>query len=528
MFSAVAAQMFGDVLEAGKVMGLAPYGQATYPVEDFFRIEDGRFVFTNTIADWFTQKAKWPIHQDLYQNLAASVQNALEAALYHLVRRLFELSSTRNFCYTGGVALNSVANDKLIRDFKITSEFIQPEAEDSGTSIGAAFHGYWLLNGQYPRPRRLVRDERGKRYSPCEVERAIERAPRLVIERPADVIEETVSLLREGKIIGLCQGGSELGPRALGHRSILCDPRIPDAKDILNRKVKHREAFRPFAPAILADKVHDWFETDEASFEAPFMLRVCPFRADKRHLLPAVTHVDGTGRVQTVTEQSDPFFYRVLREFYLRTGVPILINTSFNIMGEPIVETPEDALWCLLGTDIDVVVFEQCLVKKPAGYTSILDLVPYITAKRYTMHYLTEEGQIGARVSGREAFVSYAVDTPWGEVRQVTGAALLSLLQLIDGHTSGRELLESVASLPQIGPLDYTGCIKRWESAVFGPSEQMLDYTQNSSRLVDQVVYPRMAASLVHSDSRLPRTERELQRVLLRLRRAGIISFRNE
>lgn len=523
MFSAVAAQIFGDVLEAGKVMGLAPYGKPIFPVEDFFRIENNRFIFTNKITNYFQRVEKWPFFKEEYENLSASVQNALEQALYHLVNRLFYLSSNNNFCYTGGVALNSVANDKLLREFKIDNYFIQPEAEDSGTAIGAAFYGYWKLKGEFPKKSKLKADHRGKTYTRKEIDIAIESTQMVEVHSCNDIIHETVELLCQGKIIGLFNGGSELGPRALGHRSILCDPRIPDAKDILNQKVKHRESFRPFAPVILQKEAHNWFVMDKPTFESPFMLRVCQFREDKLNSLPAVTHVDGTGRVQTMTKEIDIFFNTLIEEFFKKTGVPILVNTSFNIMGEPIVETPEDALYCLLGTDIDYVVFENCIVKKKNCYKSILDLIPYITAKRYNIHNLVENG-ITNPSENEFSFISFVVDSPWGEIRQITGITLLPLLKLIDGKRSGKELFSSLESNIEDRP-EYLECIKKWEGIAFGESDETQDYTLNSNMLIDNVSYPRLIASTVYNDYRQIKNENDFMQMLLRLKRAGIISF---
>jgi carbamoyltransferase len=171
-------------------------------------------------------------------------------------------------------------------------------------------------------------------------------------------------LLCDGKIIGWFNGRSEIGPRALGQRSIICDPRHPSAKDVLNRKVKKREGFRPFAPAVLKEETANWFALDGAGSDSPFMLRVCQFQADKKDLVPAVVHVDGTGRLQTLTGENNGKFYELVKEFYRRTGVPILLNTSFNIAGQPIVETPAHAVACLSQTELDCVVFDDRIVFK--------------------------------------------------------------------------------------------------------------------------------------------------------------------
>jgi len=177
-----------------------------------------------------------------------------------------------------------------------------------------------------------------------------------------DTIAEAVERLCAGEIIGWFDGGSELGPRALGQRSILCDPRRQDAKEVLNMRVKRREAFRPFAPVVLREEVENWFELRGAPAESPFMLRVCEFQADKMGRVSAVVHIDGTGRLQTVTSEANGRFYELVKRFYEATGVPVLLNTSFNVMGEPIVETPEDAVACLLKGGLDCCVFEDRIV----------------------------------------------------------------------------------------------------------------------------------------------------------------------
>lgn len=364
MFSSVAAQVFSDPSEAGKVMGLAPYGAATIPARAFFMIEDGGFRFLEDVPAMFGYAERWPARSEEYSNLSASVQAALEVAILHLVGRLRGLCPSPNLCYAGGVALNSVANERVIRESGFREVHIPPAAEDSGPAIGAAYYGLWRLTGQNAR-RRLVHDACGQPYSRRAVSAAVEKfSPRVRAHSPEDVIAEAVERLCAGQIIGWFDGGSELGPRALGQRSILCDPRRPDAKEILNLRVKRREPFRPFAPVVPLEEVGEWFELDGAPRESPFMLRVCGFKEEKKAEVPAVVHVDGTGRVQTVTAEANGRFHVLVRKFGEATGVPVLLNTSFNVMGEPIVETPEDALACLLDSGLDCCVFENRIVVK--------------------------------------------------------------------------------------------------------------------------------------------------------------------
>ena len=363
IFSASAVQIFGGDLEAGKVMGLAPYGRPAYPTSDFFEIVEGRFVFHDKIPSLFQHADRWPQRQAEYEGLAYSAQNALEDALLYLVDHLYELSPSNNLCYAGGVALNSVANERIIRESKFKHVYIKPAAEDSGPAIGAAYYGLWQLTKKNTR-RRLLHDAVGRQYPPSAISQAIAETPGAEITHSTDVISDTVDLLIQGKIVGWFQGRSELGPRALGQRSILCDPRRPDGKEVLNLRVKHREAFRPFAPVIPLEEARNWFEMDGISPDSGFMLRVCPFKEDKKAQVPAVVHVDGTGRIQTVTKEANGRFYDLIKKFQEKTGVPIILNTSFNIMGMPIIETPQDALLCLLSTGIDYCVLEDTIVKK--------------------------------------------------------------------------------------------------------------------------------------------------------------------
>lgn len=429
IFSACAQQIFGEASEAGKVMGLAPYGRPSFAPADFFALrKDGRFAFSDAVPARFAHDERWPAHQQAYQDLAAAAQGALEEALLHLARRLRKNSRSKNLCYAGGVALNSVANERLVREAGFENVFVIPPAEDSGPSIGAAYLALWKLTRK-ARPRAMLHDALGAAYSNEACEAAIAATP-VVARAQGDVVERTVDLLADGKIVGWFQGRSELGPRALGQRSILCDPRRPDGKETLNRRVKHREPFRPFAPAILLEEAHRWFDTGGFRVENPFMLRVWSFLPDQMARVPAVAHVDGTGRTQTLTAAANGRFHALVSAFHRRTGVPILLNTSFNVMGEPIVETPEDALFCLLATGLDACVLEDHLVLKPPSFQSVLDLTPRPLAYDLAVH--------------RE-WLEARVETRWGPAKHVMSSGYLPLLERIDGHTSGRALLEALA-----------------------------------------------------------------------------------
>ena len=363
MFSAAAQQIFGEPSEAGKVMGLAPYGKAVFPASDFFNVVTRNFHYKDTVPLRFRNGERWPNCTSEYEALAGSVQSALEEALLYLASHIRELSGSDNLCYAGGVALNSVANERIIRESGFKNVYIIPAAEDSGASIGAAYYGLWQLT-QHNSLRQLLHDAPGRRYSLADISAAVDGRADIRVAHSADVLADAVELLCDGKIIGWFDGGSELGPRALGQRSILCDPRRPDGKETLNRRVKMREAFRPFAPAVLLEEARDWFDFGNTTPESPFMLRVVTVNEERREQVPAIVHVDGTGRVQTLTRENNGRFYELVKRFHEKTGVPMLLNTSFNRMGQPIIETPADAIECLLNTGLDCCVFEDRIVFK--------------------------------------------------------------------------------------------------------------------------------------------------------------------
>ena len=363
MFSAAAQQIFGEPAEAGKVMGLAPYGRPEFPSSAFFEIANEKFCFKDNVPLKFRHDERWPNRTSEYEALASSVQAALEDALLYLVQHLRVRCRSDNLCYAGGVALNSVANERIIRESGFKNVYIMPAAEDSGTAIGAAYHGLWQLT-QHNSRQRILHDAPGHTYTLADVSAVLDQTLNVKVVHSTNVISDAVELLCDGKIMGWFDGGSELGPRALGQRSILCDPRRPDAKDTLNRRVKMRESFRPFAPAVLLGEAANWFEFDGATPESPFMLRVCQVRHERKEEAPAVVHVDGTGRLQTLTRENNGRFYELVKHFHRKTGVPILLNTSFNRMGQPIIETPADAIQCLLDTGLDCCVFEDRIVFK--------------------------------------------------------------------------------------------------------------------------------------------------------------------
>lgn len=424
MFSSTALQIFDDYLEAGKVMGLAPYGRATIDVEEFVDFIDERLVFFNYVPRRFRHDLKWPDNGNEYANLAASVQRALEFALDRYVQHIRRLGLPPKLSYSGGVALNSVVNHRVLVPM-FDDIFILPAACDSGTAIGAAYYGLNQLDVPC-RVKKFKQDNLGRLYTPAEVDDAFEALPGLEDISDARPLRQVAAFLADGAIVGWFNGGSEFGPRALGQRSILCDARRSDAKTVLNSRVKHREAFRPFAPVVLAEDVSEWFTMSGPTNLTSFMLEVCEFRQGIN--LPAVVHVDRTGRLQTVTKEDVPALHELLTCFAEQTDTPILVNTSFNIKGEPIVEGPRDALWCLMFTGIDYVYLDGRVFCRRQGFESALDFVPRVV------------GQIGQ--DGKHVIC----DTPHGRHQYATDSDSFATLKCIDGKTDGHNLARQVFS----------------------------------------------------------------------------------
>jgi len=448
MYSAAAQQIFGDPMEAGKVMGLAPYGKPHIPVEEFLRFEDERLHFSNLVQERFKHEDRWPAHRRKYQDLASSVQNALETALLRMTTRLREMTRETNLCLAGGVALNSVANQRICAEAGFKEVHIIPSADDSGVAIGAAYLGLWELGGGRP-SMPLRSDAHGRTSTPEEIGFAIRAVPDVVARKPSDLLDEAADRLSRGQIGGWVQGGSELGPRALGQRSILCSPCGRHTKKELNARVKFREAFRPFAPSVLEEHAAAWFDFGHSPMNSRFMLRVVPFHKDRRNCVPAVVHVDGTGRLQTLTREDDGLFWKLVSRFHTKTGIPMLLNTSLNVQGEPIVETPLDALWCLLGTGLDFCIIHDWVVTKSSSFRSILDYVPSVIAEEYSLRMEIGDHSLQTSIR-RDDAVTVRVSTPWGKVDKVLPLRLLPLLSKIDGHRDGYALLQSLSEKPSV------------------------------------------------------------------------------
>jgi len=390
-----------------KVMGLAPYGEPKYEnlildhlidlkPDGSFRLDMSYFDyctgFTMTndrFAALFGQPVRKPdqLLTPFHMDVAASIQAVLDEAVLRLTRSLAKQTGSRNLCLAGGVALNCVANGKVLRDGHFDNIWIQPAAGDAGGAVGSALAACHLFRGQ---PRKASGADGmsgaylGPGFAQDEIERRLTAAGAKFDVLGADeMIETTAQALAGQQAVGWFQGRMEFGPRSLGARSILGDPRSPAMQKNLNLKVKYRESFRPFAPAVLREDVAEWFEH---SSDSPYMLIVADVRADKRRQMtaeeqalfgidklnvarseiPAVTHVDYSARIQTVHADTNPLFHQLLSRFKALTGCPILVNTSFNVRGEPIVCTPEDAFRCFMGCELDLLVVGNCVLRKTA------------------------------------------------------------------------------------------------------------------------------------------------------------------
>jgi carbamoyltransferase len=381
LFYSVFTQYIGFEVNEGeyKLMGLAAYGQPRYVdklVGPILRLgADGAFSLNERFFDFCSPERHYsaalcehlgvpprgptePLREE-HQDLAASVQQALEIAMRTLLRPLIREHGTKDFCFAGGVALNCTANGQMIRDCGIRSH-IHPAAGDAGGAMGAALQHLLRHRQSAACHRYRMSAYLGVRY-PDPVIKATLSVNRVPFRRCADVADEIAVRLSAGDVVAIFHGRDEWGPRALGARSILADPRSAGMKDHLNAKIKFREEFRPFAPVVKKEAYADWFET-LGMVESPYMLYT--HKVLRAEQLAAVTHIDGTARVQTIEYEQNPYLYAIIDAFERRTGVPILINTSFNLRGEPIVSSPSDALKTFFASGIDCLALEDLLVEK--------------------------------------------------------------------------------------------------------------------------------------------------------------------
>lgn len=363
-----------------KVMGLAPYGKPVHfdrIMRDMVQLnEDGSFklnmkyfsydyglTMTNgAFSEFFggppRKPETWMTEREF--DIAASVQKVCEEVVLRMARFIHKETGLPNLCMAGGVALNCVANGRVIRETPFKNLFVQPAAGDAGGAVGVAHYLYNTVE-QQPRGKAWTHAYLGPAYGDDEIRQYLDGAGAKYRVLPrGELLATTARLISEGNVIGWFQGRMEFGPRALGGRSILADPRDPKMRDTLNMKIKFREGFRPFAPSVMADKASEWFDIE---CDSPYMLLVAQVREGKQ-VIPSVTHVDNSARLQTVTREESPLYYDLIAEFEKITGVPIVINTSFNVRGEPIVATPHDAYLCFMRTNMDHLVLGPYLLDK--------------------------------------------------------------------------------------------------------------------------------------------------------------------
>ncbi len=411
LYSAFTAFLGFEVNEGEyKVMGMAPFGKPRHvdKVRKLIRIDrDGSFELDmdffsfhysteNTFnekfvglfgpprdpkAHFFTPTSGYPSYfgekpsnytelarqNEYYADIAASIQAITEEALLQLTQSAYKETGLKRLCMAGGVALNSVANGRILKELPFEELYIQPSAGDGGGAVGAALYGHHMVLGK---PRRFTMEHAywGKAHCAEETVKFLKErgVPYECMEDEERLIAYTVDRLQEGNVIGWSQGRFEWGPRALGNRSILADPRRADMKDIVNTKIKFREPFRPFAPSVLAERTGEFFTLPEPSkhYPARFMLYVVDVKENKRDIIPAITHVDGTGRLQTVNKDMNPKYYRLIETFGQATGVPVVLNTSFNLKGEPIVNTPQEAFNTFMRSGMDLLVLGNYVIEK--------------------------------------------------------------------------------------------------------------------------------------------------------------------
>jgi len=417
LYSAFTAFLGFEVNEGEyKVMGMAPFGVPRYMDKVYKLIQlggDGSFelnmdyfsfhysadqTFNHKFVDlfgpprdphanFFTPSSGYPVYfgakpgnyEELsrqnayYADVAASIQVVIEEALLQMAQHAYQETGLTRLCMAGGVALNSVANGRILRETPFEEIYIQPAAGDGGGAVGAALYAYHMVLGK---PRCFIMEHAywGEEHGAGAIDTFLkeESIPYRRFDDEEKLVAHVADHLQEGKVVGWFQGRFEWGPRALGHRSILADPRRADMKDIVNVKIKFREPFRPFAPSVLAERTEDYFVLSEATRHYPgrFMLYVVDVREDKHHILPAITHVDGTGRLQTVHKDVSPRYYRLIDTFGKATGVPVILNTSFNLRGEPIVNTPQEAFNTFSLSGMDVLVLGDHVIEKTEGMTS--------------------------------------------------------------------------------------------------------------------------------------------------------------
>lgn len=367
LYSAASAYCFGNMDDAGKLMGLAPYGQKGLYSQPIFELAKGRIMVRNDWAHRFNHPAgsydEFRSNFQYYADIACYVQQQVEEAILYVIKDRIHKSGARRLCYSGGVALNALANKRILEETGIEALHIEPAAGDNGLALGCVYYGWMHMMGK----EKVMHDGNtcfGKTYENSHIGKTIAAyAKDIEAYRSENIYAETAKLLAQGKVIGWFQGGSEFGPRALGHRSILADPRNKEVKDYINREIKLREDFRPFAPSILQEAYPAYYEQNT---ESPYMLLVSTVKPEFEEKLQAIVHRNKTSRIQTVRNNTpwNSDFYALLKAFEAETGLPVLLNTSFNKKGMPIVETPEDAIGFFVNGKLDYLVMHDCILSR--------------------------------------------------------------------------------------------------------------------------------------------------------------------
>jgi len=369
VYAAASHYVFQGLEDAGKLMGLAPYGRSGKHDFPIFDLRDGRVFVRYDWMERFQAPARdfdgFKARFQEFADLAWWVQREVERALLYVMRERHARKPSRNLCYSGGVALNAVANRRLLTEGPYEKLYVQPAAGDNGIAIGCAYYG-WLEVLKKEKRLHTSSVYLGRRYTADETTAILKRYEELVqTAQSTDTIADTAQALEAGKVVGWFQDGAEFGPRALGNRSILADPRVAGIRDHINAKVKFREDFRPFAPSVLAEDAGIYFTGD---YDSPHMLLTTAVRPEWRGKIPAVVHRDHSARIQTVRREDNARYYDLIAAFKKITGIGILLNTSLNRRGMPIVETPEDAVLLFLFSGIDMLVVGDVIVAKPPDF----------------------------------------------------------------------------------------------------------------------------------------------------------------
>ena len=447
-----------NLFDEYKVMGLAPYGNPArfrglfrtfYSLlpEGRYEIHDRRCLYP--LFDVLVPRRTGEPFSQEHKDIAAALQESVEEIAFHIIKHYRAVTGQRNLCLAGGVAHNCTLNGKLLRSGLFENVFVQPAAHDAGCALGAALYAYYEAAPGAHRPSRLEHVYWGTDTADDDstLRELAKWSGFLEFNKEDNIVERTAELLASDRVIGWVQGRSEFGPRALGNRSILADPRPAGNKDRINQLVKKREGYRPFAPSVIEEEAETFFEVRAEREQLGFMVFVVDVKNDKRELLGAVTHVDGTARIQSVSRRTNSRFWELIRAFGERTGVPVLLNTSFNNNVEPIVDSTEDAIVCFLTTGLDYLIIGNHLIRKREisweDYLSLsISLPPYVS-----LHRVRAMGSDGGGLA-ESVYLGVSFDLPnTSTIRQQVSNEIAECLSLVGGKRTVREILRDVGSM---------------------------------------------------------------------------------